>query len=760
MKRFGFLLAVFSALAVSFPAFADGILQRTAYSFLPLLQSDVTIEIIDQVYIVTVEHTFNNNTGQIQDVTYHFPVPNSAMVTGFGDYIGGQLHLWSILPGQQGGGGGGSSNPGLTQYLGDNPLSIPLNDIPPGQKKIYLQYTGLMDYSFGDLLSLYPLYTPSSYIVNPTQSINIDIDITSQREILDGYSLNYPQLNFQLSGSYAASASLILTSQYPPEDFDFIYTVSQEDIGCWLYTYQESIPCYDWEDGYYMLICEPGSLEPGEIVQKYFTFILDKSGSMSGNNIFQAKAAACSCVVLLNPDDYFNVIDFNNIVSSFRTTPVLATPENIASALSYISAIAASGSTNINDALLLGLNQQMGENSANQIIFLTDGQPTAGVTNTTTILQNVQNANDDTAAIFVYGIGTGVNQSFLQSLASQNWGQYFHIEPGQPIGEEIINFFLSIMNPVFVNVDVDYGMIDVNREYPNDLFSMYFGSQTLVFGRYTNSGTTTIRLSGSVAGQDTTLIYPGFNFPEVDSTESFVARMWAIQCINWNLEQILIHGEEEEYVMVICSLGVKFNILTPYTGFVEVENLCLSAFNGMQFAGGNNLTWSLNHSEPGVTFDVLRSDSKNGFFIQLNGNPIDGCSYMDSSAEPGKIYYYKIRINTIEGSIMSDVYCVGSSPQEYMLLSNYPNPFNAVTEITYSIPVESHVKLELFNTLGQKVKTLYSGVKTSGVYTEEWNGTSDSGYALSSGQYFYRLTASPVNGGEGFNCVKKLVLLK
>jgi len=94
-------------------------------------------------------------------------------------------------------------------------------------------------------------------------------------------------------------------------------------------------------------------------------------------------------------------------------------------------------------------------------------------------------------------------------------------------------------------------------------------------------------------------------------------------------------------------------------------------------------------------------------------------------------------------------------PTEFALEQNYPNPFNPTTTVQFDVPVKSHVKLEIFNVLGQKVTTLVDEEKAPNSYSIEWNGHSDGGNQVASGIYFYRLTA-----GDNVVTTKKMMLLK
>ena len=93
-------------------------------------------------------------------------------------------------------------------------------------------------------------------------------------------------------------------------------------------------------------------------------------------------------------------------------------------------------------------------------------------------------------------------------------------------------------------------------------------------------------------------------------------------------------------------------------------------------------------------------------------------------------------------------------PEVFALRQNYPNPFNPVTTIAYDIPEIANVRIDMYNILGQKVRTLVNGTHQPGMYHVRWNGTNDFGNPVSSGMYFYRISS------EEFISVKKLVLMK
>jgi hypothetical protein len=94
------------------------------------------------------------------------------------------------------------------------------------------------------------------------------------------------------------------------------------------------------------------------------------------------------------------------------------------------------------------------------------------------------------------------------------------------------------------------------------------------------------------------------------------------------------------------------------------------------------------------------------------------------------------------------------TPVEYALAQNYPNPFNPLTTIRYTLAKRSDVVLEIFNLLGQRVKTLVRVEQTAGLHAVVWDGTTESGANAASGAYLYRIQSSD------FSASKKLILLR
>ena len=95
----------------------------------------------------------------------------------------------------------------------------------------------------------------------------------------------------------------------------------------------------------------------------------------------------------------------------------------------------------------------------------------------------------------------------------------------------------------------------------------------------------------------------------------------------------------------------------------------------------------------------------------------------------------------------------GALPQGFELGANYPNPFNPSTMIPYRLPASMHVRLEVFNLLGQRIATLVDGEQPAGFHTASWDATDAAGQAVAAGVYLYRLS------GDGTQATRSMLLI-
>ncbi len=177
------------------------------------------------------------------------------------------------------------------------------------------------------------------------------------------------------------------------------------------------------------------------------------------------------------------------------------------------------------------------------------------------------------------------------------------------------------------------------------------------------------------------------------------------------------------------------------------------------------LTWNDNSdNEKGFVIERQITSTENEF-SKLDTVEANVTSYADTNLSVSGQYKYRVyAYNLATQSNYSPVLTIDvivsvddgtSLPNDFSLSQNYPNPFNPSTIIKFAIPVESNVRLILYNALGEKVRELVNGVYSPGNYSVNFNGT-----GLSSGIYYYSLSAESLIGNKQFRQVRKLILLQ
>jgi hypothetical protein len=155
-----------------------------------------------------------------------------------------------------------------------------------------------------------------------------------------------------------------------------------------------------------------------------------------------------------------------------------------------------------------------------------------------------------------------------------------------------------------------------------------------------------------------------------------------------------------------------------------------------------------------IAFDTLNA---NGFRVATVLSGFSSHSIRDDRPQgiPDLADHLWFILRYVPGGILPEpTVVVPSTSYSNSLAQNYPNPFNPSTTIKYSVRERGHVSLKIYNVAGHLVRTLVSGEMKPGVYSETWNGLSNAGMPVSSGVYFYKLTA------RNFSMTKKMVILK
>ena len=198
------------------------------------------------------------------------------------------------------------------------------------------------------------------------------------------------------------------------------------------------------------------------------------------------------------------------------------------------------------------------------------------------------------------------------------------------------------------------------------------------------------------------------------------------------------------------------------TGVGDGVSVQLNSFTGLAHEGHVLLRWTTGAAKGCLGFHIYRSRFTEGGYGRLSESLIqitDGAySYRDKPASGEGLYYYRLKavdLNGCEQEVgLVSVKVTGLTPDDFGLSQNYPNPFNPETCLMYTVPEGGRVRLDIYNTLGQRVRTLVDEHQSSGRYTVFWEGRDDLEREVSTGVYFAILQAGPKTDK------KKMVLLK
>jgi Ca-activated chloride channel family protein len=297
--------------------------------------------------------------------------------------------------------------------------------------------------------------------------------------------------------------------------------------------------------------------------------VLDQSGSMFGDKWDQAREAVKFVLGNLNSRDRFNVVVFSTGVRIFAND--LQPVSEAGDAQDWVSGLESLGGTDINAALTMAMGMVDRERST-VILFLTDGLPTEGETNTAAILTNVESAAPPNARIFTFGVGDDVDTVLLDQLNQMFRGAGTYVRPDERIDEEVSALYTKISAPVLTNLKLTVDNVVVEDMYPAaPLPDLFVGTQLIVVGRYRDSGPATFTLSGELEGEPQAYTY-NVEFRDHAGGEVFIPRLWATRKIGALLNAIRLHGEDPELVDSIVRLSIRYGIITPYTSFLITED--------------------------------------------------------------------------------------------------------------------------------------------------------------------------------------------
>jgi Ca-activated chloride channel homolog len=399
----------------------------------------VTVSIQDQLAVTRVDQVFFNPNDWPVEGTYVFPLPSDAAVSEFTLWIDGKPVTGEVLDAAAARAYYDEvvrslRDPALLEYEGRGAVRASVFPIPPqGERRIELEYTQALTAENGLVRYIYPLST-EKFSVLPLEEVRIRVEVRDRQAIRAVYSPSHPvgidrRNDNHLIAGYEAKNVL------PDSDFALYYSLGESEA-FHLFSYRNPADPVD-ADGFFMLLLAPKPGDNRDRVAKDVLLVLDRSGSMDGEKFVQAQAALRFILKKLNPEDRFYLQAFSTGVETYARG--LRPASEVNEALAWVDRLNAVGSTDINRALLEAAAAAQGDRPT-YLIFLTDGLPTEGVTNTQEILNNFARQAQPNLRLFAFGVGYDVDTFLLDTLTQEHHGLSTYVRPGEQL-DEILSVF-------------------------------------------------------------------------------------------------------------------------------------------------------------------------------------------------------------------------------------------------------------------------------------------------------------------------------
>lgn len=571
-----------AVLLMVLPASADGVMipmpPRDApqpVQYLTVRNHHVQIDVKDQMLVCTIDQVFHNGNPYDVEGEYLFPVPAGAVLSRLTMEVDGKPIEGKMLPRDEARGIYESivrsmRDPALLEYVGRDTFRARIFPIPAnGDKHVVIRYEQVVPVDAGLAEIVYPLNT-EKFSNKPLEEVSVSARIRSATPIASVYSPTH-DVDVTRVSDREVLAGWEARNIRPDQDFLLYYALSSKDLG----VHVISTRADGDSEGYFLLLAAPSyAQDDGRHIPKEVVFVLDTSGSMQEDDkIGQAKAALKFCVGALRDDDWLNVVRFATGVETL-STGIQRADEARSSALAFVQDIEARGGTNLEGALRkafesFGSGRRSEPVGPRIVVVLTDGNPTVGETDVEELLKLARQANQVGARLFVFGVGYDVNIHFLDRLAAEQNGLPTYVRPGQNIEVPVSSFFSKLSRPALSGIELDFGGVAVKDMYPQKVPDLFHGSQLVVAGRYSGSGSATVTVRGATGDGQYADEFP-IHFAEGVEND-FVPRIWAARKIGFLLDQVRLHGQDKELVEEIVALSVKFGIMTEYTSFLVEE---------------------------------------------------------------------------------------------------------------------------------------------------------------------------------------------
>jgi Ca-activated chloride channel homolog len=572
----------------------------------PLKHTAVKAEISGFLSRVTVVQEFENPFKDKIEAVYTFPLPQMAAVDDMTMRVGDRTVKGKIMRSEQAQAVyEAARQQGQVASLLDqqrpNIFTQSVANIMPGERvTITISYVETLKYEDGSYEFSFPMVVGPRYIpgtptspgsggtapntdrvpdasritppvmpkgVRAGHDISLEVSLDAGVPVEDLRS-NTHEIEVAKPDDHSARVRLKNMAEIPNKDFVLRYDVAGRKVSDAVLTHRAE------RGGFFTLILQPPDRVTAEdVTPKEIVFVLDTSGSMQGFPIEKAKEAMQLALDGLYPQDTFNLITFAGDTHILFPQPVPATRENLRKAQQFLASREGSGGTEMMKAIRAALDPSDKQDHIRIVCFMTDGY----VGDDMTIISEVQ--KHPNARVFSFGIGSSVNRYLLDKMAQEGRGEVEYVGLNDDGSAAARRFHERVRSPLLTDISVDWAGLPVADVYPKRIPDLFSAKPIILTGRYTGTGSATIKLRGKMSGRDTVREIK-VELPETQPQHDVLATLWARTRIDdlmaQDLEGIQAGHARADVREPITQLGLEYRLMTQYTSFVAVEEMIVT----------------------------------------------------------------------------------------------------------------------------------------------------------------------------------------
>lgn len=523
------------------------------------VESSVRVRISGRIARFEVTERFRNTGQGMAEGTYLYPMPGEAVFSDFSLFQGEQELKGEMMNAADARGIYETivrrmKDPALLTLVGHGLVRAQVFPIQPGETRtVVLRYTQLLPRA-DDALRI--RYAAGSRGDAPV-TIAIEADGAA------GFATAYSPTNEVRESR--RDGVLHLTVEPPVRgDVDVVLPIRRGLVGGTVLTHAQP-----GEDGFALLFLAPPPATEEAGVPRDVTFVVDISGSMSGDKMRQARTALHQALASLGTGDRFRLIAFSNGVRHFQEGYARASRTTLEAARRFVDDLQPTGGTNLAGAVTAALAVTSDAERMPLVFLLTDGIPSVGEQAPDRIAAEAAGRIGRTR-IFTFGVGQDVNTYLLDRLAVEGRGSATYVSPGADASDAMGSVITRVSRPALVDLRIVSAPVRFLDQAPATLPDLFFGEELVLLTRYQGSGSGPVVVEGTRNGRRERFTIQA-TFARHEADNAYVPQLWASRRIGELSRQIRLEGSSPALIEQVRTLGLRHGILTEYTSYLVQE---------------------------------------------------------------------------------------------------------------------------------------------------------------------------------------------